>query len=373
MAGIYIHIPFCKKACSYCNFYFTTSTRFKKEYIAAVCQEMELRKDYLSGQTVDTIYFGGGTPSLLEVDDLNAIFEQLNALFKISPSAEITLEANPDDLDLAKLSLLKNAGINRLSIGVQSFQDDLLLFMNRAHNATEALSCIENAQEIGIENLSIDLIYGVPGLTESIWENELLKTEQLGVKHLSSYALTVEPNTRLAQDIKKRKTPKPKSEEAAKHFMLLQDFAGQNNWDHYEISNLAKKGFESNHNSSYWNGVTYLGIGTAAHSYNGTSRSWNVSNLKKYIDGISEGKCSFETEKLSQEDKFNEYVMTKLRTSDGVDLAHIEAHFPEYNEGFILQLSQTNKTRVIQKNEKIILTNEGRFFADGIASDFFIA
>lgn len=372
MAGIYIHVPFCKQACSYCNFYFSTSTRFQADYVKALCQEIVLQKEYLAKEKIDTIYFGGGTPSLLSALEIDAIVRQLYQHFCIAENPEITLEANPDDLDAQKLKELSKTAINRLSIGIQSFRDADLQLMNRAHNGKEATQCVPMAQDVGFDNISIDLIYGTPQLTDKDWKQNLQIAEKLQVQHLSSYALTVEENTPLFHQVRKQKITAPLEEVAAAHFQILMDFAAENNWQHYEISNFCKEGFLSKHNTAYWQRKKYLGLGPSAHSYDIGSRHWNIANTKKYIDKIKAQESIIETELLSIEAQYNEYIMTRLRTFWGVDEQFIQEEFPQFYKHFEEGIRKVKEELIYREKNCFILTNQGKLYADAIASDLFV-
>lgn len=372
MAGIYIHIPFCKQPCSYCNFYFQTTTYFKKSFLKALNQEIILQKNYLKNNTIETIYFGGGTPSVLSATEIDQIINQISKYHKISQNPEITLEANPDDISTTKIKELKIAGVNRLSIGIQSFHQKDLKLMNRAHNVTEAENCIKISQDSNIENISIDLIYGTPGLTQKNWERNLQKAEQFKVKHLSCYALTVEENTPLFHQIRKNKIKKPTDTLASLHFNQLLKFAETNKWEHYEISNFCKEGYLSKHNSAYWQNKKYLGLGPSAHSFNSHSRQWNISNTIKYIDAINNTQLPFEIENLSLNQKWNEKIMIGFRTSWGLNLHTLQQEFPQHIENFYKTLQQKDSSHFIRSTESIKLSAKALFFADQIASDFFI-
>jgi len=371
MAGIYLHIPFCRQACHYCNFHFSTSLNRKNDFIPALLKEMQLRKDYTGGDLIETIYFGGGTPSLLEADELNPILERLHTLFPVAPDAEITLEANPDDISPAKLREWRNAGINRLSIGIQSFFDEDLRWMNRAHDATQAAGCIEMAQHEGFGNISIDLIYGGPTLPDSNWKANVDRAIGLGIPHLSCYALTVEPRTALDTLIHQQKKQDVSPEDQARQFLLLMDWTASAGYEHYEISNFALPGKRSRHNSSYWQGKTYLGLGPSAHSFNGRSREWNIANNAKYI--AAEGSAVAELEVLTTVQQLNEYIMISLRTSEGCNLPEIIRRFGaaaanelKNNAGAYI-LSGTMR----RVGDCFQLTREGKLLADGIASQLF--
>ncbi|WP_217603975.1 radical SAM family heme chaperone HemW [Chitinophaga sp. GbtcB8] len=374
MAGIYLHIPFCRRACYYCNFHFSTSLGQKDALVDSLLQEMMLQQPYLQGQQVDTVYFGGGTPSLLDDADLQRIMEKLRQLFPISGQAEITLEANPDDLQPEKLQALKAIGVNRLSIGVQSFHEEDLRWMNRAHNSTQALQCIQDAQAAGFHNLSIDLIYGGPTLSDEGWAQNVQQAIALQIPHLSCYALTVEPGTALDHFIKQHKVAAVDPDKAARHFEMLVQWLAAAGYEHYEISNFALPGCRSCHNSSYWQGQAYLGLGPSAHSFNGHSRQWNVANNSSYINAIKEGKVPFELENLTPEMMLNEYIMTSLRTSEGCHLYLVEERF---GAGKRRQLETASREfilagKMVLQQDTLVLTPEGKLFADGIAAGLFV-
>ncbi len=374
MSGIYIHVPFCKQKCNYCNFYSVASFKYRDAFLPALLRELELRKEYLPDKNIRTVYFGGGTPSLLSTAEINAVFDALSAVFKLSGDVEVTLEANPDDLSKEYLKQLKaDTPVNRLSIGVQSFFDDDLQYLHRVHNAQTARNAIETAQRAGFSNITVDLIYGIPTLTEEKWRKNLELFFQYGLPHLSSYALTVEPNTALDVLIKKGKQAAVKEEPAVSHFEILLNETAARGYIHYEISNFAKKGYYSKHNSIYWLGGHYLGLGPSAHSFNGTSRQWNVSNMKQYTEaGITE-KIVKEREELTEKDRYNEYVMTALRTSWGCDTEHIANIFGiQAKKRFENEIQPfVNRGEVINKEGIYLLTNKGKLFADGIAAQLF--
>ncbi|MFP3598496.1 radical SAM family heme chaperone HemW [Chryseobacterium sp. SIMBA_029] len=370
-----MHIPFCKQKCSYCNFHFSTSLQFKDEMLAAMKKEIFLRKDELENKSLQSLYFGGGTPSILSADEINSLIDEVLRYFSFEKDIEITLEANPDDLDKNFLKQLSNSPVNRLSIGTQSFFDEDLRFMNRAHNAADAEGSIKRAQDFGFENLSIDLIYGSPTSNLEIWKENLKKTIALEVPHISSYALTVEPKTTLNDWILKGKVAKPKEEEQNREFYYLSDFLKENGFEHYEVSNFAKPGFYSRHNSAYWKYKEYLGIGPSAHSYNGFDvRSWNVANNQQYNKKLTFNSLAKEEEVLSQEDQFNEMIMIGLRTIWGVDLESLNNKF---SERILEQFQREIKSKIeegilmIEQNH-LKIPEEHWFMADGIASDLFI-
>ncbi len=374
MAGIYIHVPFCKKACHYCNFHFSTQQQLKPDLVAAICKEAILRKEFLR-ESIHTIYFGGGTPSLLSDSELELILYTLKENYTISPSAEITLEANPDDIHSDKLNHWHRVGINRLSIGIQSFFEEDLYWMNRAHNALQARDCIVQAQIAGFSNLTIDLIYGTPGLTNERWQQNIQTALSLGIPHLSCYALTVEPNTALDHMVRKGQKKDVDTDLQATHFNILTQTLQAAGFEHYEISNFAKPGFRSQHNSSYWQGKPYLGLGPAAHSFDGAFiRQWNISNNPLYIRSLQQGVVPFESETLTITQKINEYLMTSLRTMEGISLNFLEKNWGEKKKLEVLNAAQIFMDRkdMILKDHHLILTQQGKFLADGIASDLFV-
>ena len=373
MAGIYLHIPFCKQACNYCDFHFSTSLKMKASFVDALLTEIELRKSVFDQQTINSIYFGGGTPSLLSEEDLTRIFETLFNSFRVSPLAEITLEANPDDLLPEKIQVLKNTPINRLSIGVQSFRDEDLRFMKRAHNSKEALNSIKSCKQAGFTNLTIDLIYGTPGMDTSAWLKNLNIAFDLDIPHISSYALTVEPNTELHHQILHQKVSNVDENQSAAQFELLTSQMKRNGYEQYEISNFCKPGAYSKHNSSYWKKDMYLGLGPSAHSFYDNKRLWNVSNNTKYVKSLAQSLLPLQEEVLSLEDRYNEYVMTSLRTKWGCSIAEIETNFSsELAAYFRNEIEQYVSTEnVLVKNEVYYLSEKGKLLADKIASDLF--
>ncbi|RYE23959.1 MAG: radical SAM family heme chaperone HemW [Sphingobacteriales bacterium] len=375
MAGIYLHIPFCKQACNYCNFHFSTSLGMKEDLLKAIHTELELQRNYLAGAPVETIYFGGGTPSLLSADEINRITEHIFQQYNVSNLKEFTLEANPDDLSVAYLRSLKDTQVNRFSIGVQSFKQADLQYMNRAHNANEAEYAIKAAQDIGFEKLSIDLIYGTPGLTDNEWLANVNKVRELQIPHFSAYALTVEEGTALHHSIKKKKTKPVDNEQSAAQFEILAEQAAAMGYEQYEISNLALPGQYAIHNTNYWTGVPYLGIGPSAHSFDGDKRRWNVANNALYTKGLlAEQKLNYEEESLTQEQRLNEYIMTSLRTMWGCDLQKIEK---EYGSTVVKQILHDaeeffDKQQLVHTGDKLFLTHEGKLFADHIAALLFV-
>jgi oxygen-independent coproporphyrinogen-3 oxidase len=372
LAGIYLHIPFCKQACNYCDFHFTTSLRYKTELVNALIKEIGLQKDFLQGESIATIYFGGGTPSLLTAEECEAILKKIGEEFNIDNGVEITLEANPDDITKEKLVAWKDLGINRLSIGIQSFFEEDLIWMNRAHNAREAIDNLQLAIT-EFKNISIDLIYGSPLLSDDMWKKNVETAINLNIPHLSCYALTVEEKTPLHKQILLNKTTDVDTDKQARQFLLLMQWLKQNGYDHYEVSNFAKPGYRSRHNSSYWQGKKYLGLGPSAHSYNGVIRKWNIANNKNYIDAINNGNLETETEVLTETEKLNEYIMISLRTMEGLDLEKIKSVWGDdklktVNERLI---RFKENDLVIKEANKIKLTEEGMLRADGIAADLF--
>ncbi len=370
---IYIHIPFCKQACHYCNFHFSTSMKYKDEVLNAILHEIELQKNYLSSQTIKSIYFGGGTPSLLTADEIKRIFSKLAQFYTIEKDVEITLEANPDDLTPSKIKDFASTPINRFSIGIQSFHDVDLKYMNRAHNAEEAQKCVKYAQDNGFSNITVDLIYGTPTMNNDRWHENIQTTFDLGVPHVSCYALTVEPNTALDHFVKKKKMPPVDEEQSAQQFEILIAEMEKNGFDHYEISNFAQPDHYAKHNSNYWKGVSYLGLGPSAHSFNGQSRQWNIAHNMKYIKAINSDQIPFEIEHLSTDDLYNEYVMTGLRTIWGMDLARIEAFGARYKKSFLKTIQPFLDNGIALQNEThYMLSKQGKLMADGVASALFI-
>ena len=373
MSGIYIHIPFCKKACHYCNFHFSTNQNSKSAFIEAVSRELILRKLEYASDEIQSIYFGGGTPTVLDVTELNTILKTVYKNYKVSETAEITLEANPDDLDLEKIKQLSNTKINRLSIGIQSFHESELSAMNRAHNAEDARKCLELATTY-FDNITIDLMFGMPTMSIELWRQNLQIAFEFGIKHLSCYSLTVEPKTALEHFIKKGSHPPMDDELAAQHFEVLLEETSAHGLTHYETCSFGHPDYFSKHNTSYWLGKTYMGVGPSAHSFDGTKRSWNVSNNSKYIKALEVDKLPFESEVLSVENRFNEYIMTGLRTIWGISLGKIEADYGVKIKDHLLQNSKkfiSSNTLVIEDNH-LKITTSGKFLSDGIASDLFL-
>ncbi|HET6225582.1 MAG TPA: radical SAM family heme chaperone HemW [Bacteroidia bacterium] len=385
MAGIYIHIPFCKQACYYCDFHFSTSLKNKLSFLKALEKEIALRKDFFlhektTNKKIDTIYFGGGTPSMLEVSELMGIFEILHKYFEIDKHAEITLEANPDDLSIQKLRDLKATPLNRLSIGIQSFYDEDLHLMNRAHNAKEALTVVQHAQDNDFNNISIDLIYGIPTLTHQHWEQNLRRAFDLDVKHISAYCLTVEPKTALDKLIATGKIKNVDEQHSSEQFEMMLKEMKSNDFQQYEISNFCKDQFYSRHNSNYWLKENYLGLGPSAHSYNGRVRQWNVANNAKYIRALENNltldseNALFEQETLTLYQRYNEYVLTSLRTIWGTDLNYIKQQFGDDFYTHCLKETQPYflRDQIRRENDCLFLSDAGKLFADKISSDLFI-
>ena len=378
MAGIYIHIPFCKQACFYCDFHFSTSLKRKDELLSAIQTELVLRKHELENQSIESIYFGGGTPSILSIEEITAILDAVYKNYQVVTSPEITLEANPDDLSEDKIRALSKTPINRLSIGIQSFFEDDLTFMNRAHTAEESKKCLENAKKY-FNNITIDLIYGVPNMDNQKWLKNLQTAFEFGIPHISSYALTVEEKTALHSFIQKG-IVKPMDEELAlEHFNILVSETEKQGFVHYEISNFGKPNYFSKHNTSYWLGTDYMGVGPSAHSFNNVQRSWNISNNAKYIQAIQQHKLPNEVEILTVNDRFNEYIMTGLRTIWGVSYEKVETEFgalqlealknraQQFIDAGLLELDLNSFS-----GKNLRTTKKGKFLADGIASDLFI-
>jgi oxygen-independent coproporphyrinogen III oxidase len=370
--GIYIHIPFCKQACHYCDFHFSTSLKKKDEMVQALAKEIELRSKSIT-ESIETIYFGGGTPSILEISDLKFLIDVVYRNYKVVSTPEITVEANPDDLSYDTISQLANSPVNRLSVGIQSFFEDDLKLMNRAHNAEEAKKCLEIATQ-HFDNISIDLIYGIPNMSNEKWLKNIETALSFNVPHISSYALTVEPKTALHTFIQKGIIPQPEDEVAAAHFQILVDKLSEKGFIHYELSNFGKENYFSKNNSSYWLGKKYIGIGPSAHSYDGQNRGWNVSNNALYIKSIQENKLPIEIETLTKTDRYNEYVMTGLRTIWGVSLDRIEEEFGKtYLDYLNQQASKFIEDHLLFVDDNILRTTKnGKFLCDGIASDLFL-
>lgn len=375
MAGIYLHIPFCKQACNYCNFHFATTMQQKDNMLLAIKKEMALQQAYLQHEDVKTVYFGGGTPSVLSVDELLYLWHELERNFAPNSLDEVTLEANPDNLTKTYLKALKQSPINRLSIGIQSFHDTDLKFMNRAHTASEAEYAVKAAQDAGFEEISIDLIYGTPTMSDIAWKQNIQMALGLGVPHISAYALTVEPQTQLAHAIKKGQAQAPIDSKTAHQFDTLVQMLTDFGFHHYEISNFALPNRYAKHNTNYWRGVSYLGLGPSAHSFNGSSRQWNVANNAMFIKSIlNENKLTFEQELLRFEDRVNEYIMTSLRTMWGVSEQYIATTFGAEVVQHLQEATNDYLEKGLMRKENgfYILNHSGKFMADGIAADLFL-
>jgi len=374
MAGIYIHIPFCRQKCYYCDFYKTVNTSLTPNFISGLKAEAKLRKNYLEAEAVETIYFGGGTPSVLKPHELEDILCFLGENFEIVSQVETTFEANPDDLTPEYLRAIKKAGINRLSIGIQSFQNVHLQKMNRRHSAEQAESVIRNAAEIGFNNISADLIYGLPQLTEKQWKESLDRVFSLPVQHLSAYHLTYHQGTAFYTWLKKGTLKELAENESVKQFNMLIDESLRAGFEQYEISNFARNGSYSKHNTAYWQGKKYLGLGPSAHSYDKHSRRWNVASVESYINGLKSGTNYFEEEKLSTQEHFNEYILTRIRTKWGVSLSYVKANFGEkYQQNILQQIAKYQEAGLVLLNDDaLVLTREGLFVSDEIMSDLMI-
>lgn len=371
MAGIYIHIPFCKTRCIYCDFYSTTRSELKQRYIRALCQELQTRKDYLKGEPIETIYFGGGTPSQLAQEDFRQVFQTIEAEYGMETVKEITLEANPDDLTETYVAMLRTLPFNRISMGIQTFDDPTLKLLNRRHNAAQAIRAVERCRRAGFRNISIDLIYGLPGETDERWKQDLQQAIGLDVEHISAYHLTYEEGTRIYEMLHAHTIREVDEESSVGFFSTLMDTLGAAGYEHYEISNFCKPGMYSRHNTSYWKGVPYLGCGPSAHSFNTEMREWNVASLEEYIRCIEEERCTSETEFLDKATRYNEYIMTALRTMWGVSLESIEQKFGSELRQYCMDMAAPHLEggKLEIKDRYLRLTREGIFVSDGILSD----
>ncbi len=372
MAGIYIHIPFCKKPCFYCDFYHVISVNDNSAFIDALLKEVTLRKDYLEDETVSTIYLGGGTPSVFSIKDLGTILNHINKLFRVTEDCEITIELNPDDVQPAYLEGLKNHNINRISLGIQSWRDSDLKMLNRRHDSVQAVVALKETLNAGFENVTIDLIYGIPGMSLKEWESNLDFSFSFGIKHLSAYHLTFEPGTVFGKMLKKGTISEIDENDSAAQFNILIEKAESAGFVQYEISNFGKPGYFSIHNSNYWKQVSYLGLGPSAHSFNGYSRQWNIRDLKDYIKSVNAGKSFFEREELDIKTRFNEYIMTSLRTMWGIDLEYVEGMFEKEGYDYVVNLAGKFRNYGLMKLEKksLVLTNQGKLISDNIISEF---
>ncbi len=371
MAGLYIHIPFCKKACAYCNFHFDTNFKTKSDVVKAIGTELKLRKKELK-DPLQTIYFGGGTPSLLSKEELSYLFDIIREEYNIDYCIEITFEVNPDDATPENLDFWFSLGINRISMGVQSFFEEDLVYMGRFHKAEESIEAIHNLNASKFDNYTIDLIYGSPTLTDGMWQKNLEFANRNNIPHISSYALTVEPDTKLSYRIRKTKQKRPLDEDAARQFNILQNWASNHGYEQYEISNLGKPSKKAVHNSNYWNGIPYLGIGPSAHSFDGISRKWNISNNKKYIESIIAGETAYEVEVLSMSDRINEMLMIRLRTVDGMSLLYFKEAFGQSKLDWLLsELKRIPKEYINLTEYYLQIKPEYWMLSDGIISDLF--
>ncbi|MCZ2140289.1 MAG: radical SAM family heme chaperone HemW [Bacteroidia bacterium] len=373
MSSLYLHIPFCKQACNYCNFHFSTQKDYRKEMVISMVKEMQNRSNELQDTYLTSVYFGGGTPSILSDDEMDILWNGITKYFTINTDAEVTIEANPDDITKEKLSYYKQTPINRFSMGVQSFFDEDLKWMNRVHKGKDAENAIKKIQDTGFDKITIDLIYGLPTLTNKNWEQNLTKAIALNLLHISAYCLTIEPKTALFQQIKKGKLTQPDEEKAVAQFEYMVSYLESNNFEQYEISNFAKNKQYALHNTNYWLNKPYLGIGPSAHSFNCNTRSWNFSNNHKYMLAVNAGKDAYETEHLTDENKINEYIMTGLRTIWGCNWVEIENRFGTSKREILNQKIQhfIANELIYSNDERFTLTRKGRILADGIASDLF--
>jgi oxygen-independent coproporphyrinogen-3 oxidase len=373
MSGIYIHIPFCKKRCHYCDFYKSVDLLQVDSFLAALSQEIFLRKDYLNERIISTIYFGGGTPSILSAKQLCEILNLIRTTYTVLPEAEITMEANPDDLSAEYLKEIKSIGINRLSIGIQSFSDKDLIFMGRRHSAMQAIEAVKMSQSVGFENISIDLIYGIPGMSLQQWKENLQQAFQLKVQHLSAYHLTFHKGTQFWKQLAKGVIREIEEDESIMQFEMLIEEAQKNDFVHYEISNFALDGFFSKHNTSYWNQTEYLGLGPSAHSYNKTTRFWNISSVKKYLQHIDNKTIAGEFETLSINDKFNDYLLTRLRTCWGISKNQLLQQFgSKYFQYFEQKIIHYKSLGFIEEsNDNVYITKKGLFISDSIIEELF--
>lgn len=373
MAGLYLHIPFCKQACNYCDFHFSTSRQRQGEMVEALIKELELRQEYVQGEKLGSIYFGGGTPSVLSEAELDQLFSAIHRLFSLEENPEITLEANPDDLTPERIQVLANSPVNRLSIGIQSFREEDLKTMNRAHNATEAHECLSACRAAGFDDLSLDLMYGLPGLSTTDWLNNLQDALQYQPEHISAYCLTVEPGTVLAHQVTKGTVTPANEKEANTQMQQLMATLEEQGYEHYEISNFARAGRYARHNTAYWQGKTYLGVGPSAHSYNGGERQWNVANNPQYLKSLSENNIPAEVETLTKQDRLNETVLLSLRTMWGLDLSHIRHEFGKDAESYLRKEAEfyLNKGQLREAENRFFVTPQGKPLADRIASDLF--
>lgn len=372
MAGIYIHIPFCKTRCIYCDFYSTTRSELKSRYIHALCKELQMRKEYLRGEPVETIYFGGGTPSQLAEEDFREVFETIRKYYGMEHCREITLEANPDDLTEAYAAMLQNLPFNRISMGIQTFDDSTLKLLNRRHNAAQAVNAVKHCRHAGFNNISIDLIYGLPGETDERWIRDLQQAVSLNVEHISAYHLTYEEGTRIYELLQAHRIREVDEESSVRFFSTLINTLGSAGYEHYEISNFCRSDMYSRHNTSYWKGIPYLGCGPSAHSFNTNTREWNVASLEKYIHTIENNQRLFEQEHLDRTTCYNECIMTSIRTRWGVPLNDIEQKFGKELWQYCIDMARPHLdcgNLEIYDNNRLCLSRKGIFVSDGIISD----
>lgn len=370
--SIYVHFPFCKRKCLYCAFYSVAGTKWREPYWNALCKEIQLTKDYLPTRQIGTLYFGGGTPSLCSVKELERVIDQIHKFYDFSENLEFTLEGNPEQLSYSYLRDIKQLGINRLSVGVQSFNDEILKLLKRGHTAAEARAAVENAVAAGFDNISVDLIYDIAYRTREMWKQDLQTALSLPIMHLSAYSLTVEENTLLARQVREGKPFLPNDCDTERDYAILMEQTAKAGFEQYEISNFAKNGAVSRHNSAYWTGQPYLGLGPAAHSFNSPVRKWNIADLQQYIEGIQSGNLAFEEETLTLKMQYNEYVLLRLRTKNGINLAEVERLFGKAYLGLLLkQLKNVNPMHYGNENGRIVLTYEGKLFADAVSAELF--
>ena len=371
MAGIYIHTPFCKRRCIYCDFFSTTQSEKKPAYVHALCQELDMRKDYLEGEDIETIYLGGGTPSQLAQEELEKIFSALYNIYKVKEDAEITLEANPDDLTPEYVHMLRSLPINRISMGIQTFQEETLKLLHRRHTARQAIEAFQRCREAGFQNISIDLMYGLPGETLNTWKQDLQQAIALRPEHISAYHLIYEEGTALWKLKEQHQVEEADEDLSVTLFRTLIDELTRAGYEHYEISNFCLPGLHSRHNSSYWTGKKYLGCGPSAHSFNGTSRQWNVASLDKYIHAIQQGKLDYEIEELDIYTRYNDFVITAIRTHWGMSLSQLRSTYGEELYRYCLRMAKPHLAQGVleMKEDTLKLTKEGIFISDGIMSD----
>lgn len=371
MAGIYIHIPFCKRRCIYCDFFSTTQSEKKSAYVRALCRELEMRRDYVEGEEIETIYLGGGTPSQLTEEELKAIFSSIYHIYKVKTNAEITLEANPDDLTPEYVAMLRQLPVNRISMGIQTFQEETLKLLHRRHTAAQAIEAFRRCREAGFRNISIDLMYGLPGETLETWMQDLRQAINLRPEHISAYHLIYEEDTALWKLREQHQVEEADEDLSVSLFETLIDHLTEAGYQHYEISNFCLSGMHSRHNSSYWTGKKYLGCGPSAHSFNGFSRQWNVASLEGYIKGVEEGELDYEVEELDLYTRYNDYVLTSIRTCWGMSLSKLRSEFGEELYRYCMRMAKPHEDQGVLENREGVLrlTRKGIFVSDGIMSD----